>query len=285
MELIDFLDCLFNYPEGICFSYTPRGTQVYMEEILSDAQFFSINPLHPTEDKRPTESYHASNKPRRADHNVTAYRNILIEMDKISLEDQVARIEEIGLPYSTCTYSGGKSFHYIISLAQDLPTRKDYDKLVRRIYAAVGNDIVDHANKNPSRFSRLPNAYRPDKDSYQELIAVNERIDNAALEAWLVSRGIDPIAETTWEDITYKSTIKKDFSALSAHTRNFLMYGAETGTWNHSLFKAAAELYRHGWNEQEVYERLSQITGTLDKVDERTIASAISNEKNTNAAI
>lgn len=280
MELIDFLDCLFNYGEGVCFSYGPKGTDVYTEEVLSDATFFSINPLHPTQDKHPTESYHSPNRPRRADHNVTAFRNILVEMDKIPLEEQVAHIEDIGLPYSTCTYSGGKSFHYIISLAQDLPTRKDYDKLVRRVYAAVGNKLVDQSNKNPSRLSRLPNSYRSDKDTVQTLISVGERIDNAALETWLLSRGIGPITDIVWEDITYRSMLKRDFSALSSKTRNFLMYGAQEGEWNSSFFKAAAEMLRKGWTETEIYDRLRQITGKLDSVDERTIESAFANERN-----
>jgi hypothetical protein len=211
---------------------------------------------------------------------VTAFRNILIEMDTISLEDQASHIEDIKLPYSTCVFSGGKSFHYIISLKQDLTSRKDYDKLVRRIYAAVGNNLVDQSTKNPSRFSRMPNSYRADKDTYQELIYVGERIENDALEAWLLNRGVEPITDTAWEDITYKSVVKKDFSSLSASTRNFLMMGAEQGTWNYSIFKAAAEMLRNGWEETEIYDRLKQITGTLDYTDERTISSAFSNEKN-----
>lgn len=284
MELTDFLNCLFDENEYTCFSAVPHGTTVYNLDSC-DAQedaFFSINPLWGDKDLYPTEEYHSSILPRRADHNVVCYRNILIEMDGISLEEQKAHMNVIKLPYSTCVYSGGKSYHWIISLSSPCLNRKEYDQLVKRIYGAVGNALVDKSCKNPSRLSRLPFHLRRDTDRLQTLKAVNGRINNELLEQWLTEKGWPFQELNPWEDITYKSNRKKDFSTLTPFTKNFLMNGATHGEWNFSLFKAAADLCRHGWNENEAYEELLKVTGTLDKFDERTISSAFSNQERKN---
>lgn len=281
MELNEFFNCVFDKEEGICFSTDPKGTTVYPFSVIppTGALFFSINPLNLTEDKHPTEIYHASNKPRRADHNVTVYRNILIEMDKISLEEQSARMDDF--PFiSTCTYSGGKSYHWIISLKTPLETRAEYNDLVSRVYRAVGIDLVDQSCRNPSRFSRVPEAIRPDTGNIQSLKLINGRIENEKLEKYLVDRGILSIKPTKWEDITYKSARLKDFSSLYPTTKNFLMSGAPKGEWNRLLFKAAADFCRNGWDEEEANIEFTKITGTLDAVDIRTIQSAYNNEEN-----
>lgn len=275
---LDFYTTLFDTNEGMCFSDTPKGTRV--RTYIIPAAFVSINPLHPYEDKNPTEDYHSAKIGRRADHNVSAYRNILIEMDKTPLEEQVQHMRTIELPFSTQVFSGNKSYHFIISLETPLQTRKEYNRLVARVYKAVGDDKVDQACKNPSRFTRAPGYIRTDTTKAQELVAVNGRISNERLEQWLVSRGVEPIVDSEWEDITFTRRAK-DISSLAGSTRNFLSMGAESN-WNVALFKASADLCRHGWSEDEAREMLLQITGTLDTTDEKTIHSAYMNERNQN---
>ena len=167
----DFFYTLFNEGEYTSFARHQRGTKVYdidntHESVASWVVFFCINPLHGTKDLNPIEEYHTEDKPRRADANVVVYRNILIEMDSIPVEDQAEFIEKTGLPYTTSVFSGGKSIHYIISLETPIESEKAYRKLVERIHKALGGkSVVDVACKNPSRFSRFPNAQRPDKDN------------------------------------------------------------------------------------------------------------------------
>lgn len=288
MEIKDFFSCLFNEGEGICLSTTPTGTSVrsYHTNVLlnhTTFAFISINPIILHGDKNPTEEWHSATTPRRADINVSTYRNILIEIDNIHVTEQAKHMHTIELPYSTCVYSGGKSFHWIISLKEPLTTRTEYNRLVARVYQAVGRDLVDPACKNPSRFSRVPGHFRADKNNVQDLIAINGRIDNEHLEKWLISRNAPKIeASELLEDITYmRPRAKRQISSLSGATKNFLQVGAMLDAgWNIQLFKAAADLCRNGWDIDGARDMLVKITGHLDIADEKTIRSAYSNEIN-----
>lgn len=261
----DFIVTLFEAIEYTCFSDSPKGIKI--TEILHPQtqinSFFSINPLEP--------------KKTRADSAVTKYRNILVEMDKIPLEKQDQHITEIGMPYSTAVFSGSKSIHYIISLEQELPDEQVYRSLVKRVYKAVGNDFVDHSCKNPSRFSRLPGHIRLDTGKEQKLLAIKQRVSLETLENWLVDRGVGP--EEVWDNLTPepRSTFKNP-GRLYAGTKQFLMYGAPKGEWNPRLFKAAADMCRCGYNEEDIFNQLIKVTGTLDFSDRKTIESAIRNE-------
>lgn len=281
MELKDYMKCLFDEGELICASSSPKGIYVFLQDYLQpEDAFICINPLD-NKDNNPTEDWHKEYLARRADHNVTKFRNILVEMDKVPLERQEQHMAEIGLPYSTCTFSGNKSFHWIISLQEPLRSRPEYNRLVSRVYKAVGQDLIDPTCRNPSRFTRVPGHLREDTKQIQKLFSVQGRVSNEVLESWLMFRGAAKTEErqNEWEDITYKSTKEKDFSNLFPSTRNFLMSGTEEN-WNHTLFKAAADLCRNGWDIEEAHEMLAKITGHLDGVDERTIKSAYSNEEN-----
>ena len=272
MDLVYFLTLLFDPGEASCFSKTAMGIKIdnvnficYSAEEKKNFEnaFFSINPLDLTK--------------TRADSAVTKYRNILVEMDKIPLEQQDQHISEIGLPYSTAVYSGSKSIHYIISLEQELVDEQLYRALVKRVYKAVGEDKVDLTCKNPSRFSRLPGHIRSDTGKEQKLLGIKQRVSLAALEAWLISRYVP--AEEVWDNLTPepRSTFKNP-ARLYAGTKNFLMYGAQKGEWNPRLFKAAADMCRCGYDREDIFNELLSVTGTLDFSDRKTIDSAITNE-------
>lgn len=261
------IDILFNPEEFTCFSFTPRGIDIFSVKNSwrrpQEEAFFSINPMDPTK--------------TRADSSVTKYRNILVEMDKVTLEKQDQHIEEIGMPYSTAVFSGSKSIHFIISLEQELADEQIYRSMVRRVYKAVGEDLVDKSCINPSRFSRLPGHIRSDTGKEQKLLAIRQRVPNATLEAWLTSRGAEK--EEIWDNLTPepRSTFKNP-SRLYASTKNFMLCGAPSGEWNRKLFKAAADLCRCGYTLEEAKQELLRTTGVLDFSDEKTIESAYKNE-------
>jgi len=267
MGIIPFLEVLFDREDYTCYSLTPRGVNIswahYIVGIDDNAAFFSINAMN--------------QEKTRADSSVIKYRNILIEMDKVPLEKQDQHITEIGMPYSTAVYSGSKSIHYIISLETELQDEQIYRSMVKRVYSAVGNNLVDHNCKNPSRFSRLPGHIRSDTGKEQKLLAVKERVSNLILEQWLQGRGVGP--EEVWDNLTPepRSTFKNP-SRLYGATKNFLMFGAPRGEWNPRLFKASADLCRCGYTEDEAISELMKITGVLDMFDRRTIESAFKNE-------
>lgn len=271
----EFFNLLFDEDEKTCFAKFPGGTKVYSIDshptVGSFAQFFCINPLHPTQDLNPTENYHSSDLPRRADANVIKYRNILIEMDDLSLEDQVKVIKESNFPYSTATYSGGKSIHFIISLEDPVATISEYKRLVERVQQALGGKgVVDLANKNPSRLSRFPNVMRQDKDKFQKLLKIQGRIKFSVLNEWLLSRGVPEQVESTYVP---DMTISKD-KHMSGFTMNFIMMGGVPGERNQSLFKAACDLARCGYELDECFDMLIQASGLTPSEARTTIRSA-----------
>jgi hypothetical protein len=245
----DFIKVLFNEDEKTCWGRTKFSTHV--QDLPDDeAQFFSINPL----------------KDRRLDINVTAYRNILVEIDTGTLEEQKKILDTV--PFSTLVFSGGKSLHAIISLEEPLKTREEYDDLVRAVYCKVPE--CDKSAKNPSRFSRVPDFVR-DNGVTQDLIAVRSRIENNIVYEWAgvkkVLLGVQPAQER------FVATHKM----LPVRTLAFLQDGAYPGNWNNRLFVAACDMFSVGYDKEEVQDFCRRVTGYLDKDDLRTIESARKN--------
>lgn len=245
-----FYSILFDPNEEICWSSSVYGVSVfpkYMWETGTVNSFFSINPL----------------KDYRKDDNVTCFRNILLEFDDILPINQEQIL--VTIPYSTLVWSGGKSNHAIISLEQPCKDRVEYDALVKRIHDKVPQ--ADKSTKNPSRFSRSPGAIR-DSGNTQTLRAVNRRISREELEAWLGPEQKSTQIEKNVKILSDKRRI------LMPTTNYFLYFGAEQGSWNVCLFNSACDMTRAGYTKSEIIERMSEITGHLDKHDKRTIDSA-----------
>ena len=97
---------------------------------------------------------------------VADYRHALVECDGIPVEEQLARYRALNLPCSAIVHSGGKSIHAIVKIgARDA---KEYSERVARLFEickAQGIEL-DKANKNPSRFSRLPGVMRGNQKQY-----------------------------------------------------------------------------------------------------------------------
>ncbi len=271
--LKDFLSAVFNPDESTCFTADIKGVRVFPAFAPPpDACFVAINPLHPKLDLNPTAPYHFQDLPRRADINCVAYRTILCEFDKITLDEQLAFIEHTGLPVTTLTYSGGKSIHALLVLDQDV-SREVYDRTVRKVFKALGNE-VDIANKNPSRLSRLPGAVRGNGNT-QDLISVRERIRLGHLEEWLENRGIFDAPEAPVQ-IHFDGILNERLGSgkVSENTMRFLMGTYEEGSWNIQLFKACCELFKKGNDYAQVVRMCEQITGHLDSRDINTLKSA-----------
>ena len=161
METEKFFNVLFGSQISTCFSPNIFGTKVKSAPGPDDI-FFSINSL---------------NGNGRRDSNVISFRNFLLESDSIPLENQIDYITS-KVPVSTIVYSGGKSYHHIISLEEPV-TKEEYFDLSKRLLNFIPN--LDRSTKNPSRFSRMPNVRRPDTGAMQELVYVGNRIPNEEL--------------------------------------------------------------------------------------------------------
>lgn len=274
--LNNFLKTIFDETEYTCFSLNNKGTSVYpIENFKNDLNynFFSINPLDPLVDHNPTQSYHNVNKPRRADHNVVCYRNILLEMDNIPLDTQLNIVNELNLPFTSATYSGGKSIHFIISLQEPLQSKKEYDELVYNIYKAINRDepLIDESCKNPSRLSRLPFSTRSDTGKKQHLIELRDRIDTYTLTTWIKSR-ID-IKNESNKEIKWVYPSSNSFNRF---TLNFLINGAKEGERNKSVYRVACNFNELNLDKDYAFECISSVTDLPEEEIIRTINSAYS---------
>lgn len=157
------LKVLLEPGETTCFTPNPYGTEIKKAPADGDL-FYSINAIKANSS--------------RLDANVTSYRNFLLELDNIPLAQQISLVRD-RLPITSIVYSGGKSYHFIISLTEPLPDETAYRRTARGLMEAVPE--ADRTTKNPSRLSRLPGVLRPDTGNYQELIYLGSRIALAEL--------------------------------------------------------------------------------------------------------
>lgn len=153
------------------------------DRIITEGPFFCINPITKGPNLSTTEA-----KAWRNDLNVCEYRNFLFEIDSLPLDTQqklVAHLTTI-FPIRTITYSGGKSYHIIVSVSDSLPFKAqtpegtqaykdlwtglcDYLEQSSRKFLGITDPIFDRSTKNCSRLSRTPNDTR-DNGVKQELI-------------------------------------------------------------------------------------------------------------------
>lgn len=264
-----FLKVLFDDSQSTCFTQDAKGTKVSPVH-SSDLQYFCINALHPSCDLLPTQEYHNPNRPRRADVNIVCLRNILVEIDTLPLKEQMDFISSTGLPFSTCVFSGSKSFHFIISLVEPISNLSDYKALVGRLYSALNSfkKVIDTSCKNPSRLSRMGNSVR-DNGIKQGIVSVGSRINNDVLLEWI-------------DEHCPKYDPKKTILVPNLHrevspwVRLQLMKGIfETGTRNKMCFMVARELSKAGFEHEEIVSKILPRTDLSEMEVEICVRSAV----------
>lgn len=103
------------------------------------------------------------------DEDVVRFEHVLVESDNLSIEEQKKLLINLKLPIAALIESGGKSVHALVKVqAKDA---QEYDQRAKFLfdYLSKHSFIVDNANKNPARLSRLPGAMRAGK--LQKLLA------------------------------------------------------------------------------------------------------------------
>ena len=112
--------------------------------------------------------------------NVTDFRYALLESDRLPIGKQNDIIRKLELPVAALVHSGNKSLHAIVRI--DAPDYEEYRRRVDFLYKVAQKNgfIVDNANRNPSRLSRLPGCLRGGKKQY--LIGTN--LGKASWEEW-----------------------------------------------------------------------------------------------------
>ena len=101
--------------------------------------------------------------------NVTRFANALIESDEDDIETQYAIYKKLELPIRFLVHSGHHSLHAIVKV--DALNIGEYRERVSFLYAFCAKNglHVDEANKNPSRYSRMPGVRRDGQ--WQRIVA------------------------------------------------------------------------------------------------------------------
>jgi hypothetical protein len=231
-----WFEILFNPGESACYAENMYGTNVYpVEQIPDNTEFYSLNPL----------------AEHRMDCNVTAHRNFLIEIDSLPLEEQIPYIKSFAMPCSMVTFSGSKSYHFVIALEQSLPSRKAYSYVATWLHNIIKQ--ADHSTKNPSRLTRLPGAIRSEKQVEQKLMYLGKRISLEEFASFLNKypdcRPVErPKAVRKFED--------HQRGELNKFTKWYLNGEAEVNTRNWKLFQAAIDFASCNYTLDETLDQL-----------------------------
>jgi len=155
--------------------------------------FYCINPLDPLVDyvKSPDGAIKPfRNGGRRSDLNVTKLRNFLFEIDSMPLANQLAIFEQLKPYVASIVFSGGKSYHAIVSLVEPLEGShttegvqryKDvWHGLATAFERIVGvPELFDRACQNPSRLSRTPGGMRDQVE--QSIVYIGSMLQTSQL--------------------------------------------------------------------------------------------------------
>lgn len=278
-QIEKYYSTLFDPDESVCFAWKPKDFSVTGMSNWEDqrSQWISTNPLLSDRDNDPESSvlpWAKATHPRRADCNVSVFRNILVEMDKVPLNQQWGVIRDCGMPFSTSVYSGNKSIHFVISLSDPCKDRAEYNELVRLVHMAVPAEI-DPAVKNPSRLMRNADVMRTDNNKMQRLLEVRTRVSKKEVVSWAASLGIVPVKK---KPIIFYHTTK-----LPAWVENMLATGVQSGERNTTAFKLACKMSGCSMRDDEIILRLMQCPGIRDLQRgeiERIVRSARMRNKN-----
>ena len=160
---------------------------------IESSVFFCINPL---------KDIYGS----RSDSNVSVYRNFLFEFDGDDLAAQEAALQKLSdFPCSSVTFSGGKSYHIIVSLSDTLTTsyKAAWNALALEILERTGL-APDPACKNASRLSRLAGAVR-DNGVVQELKSLGTYATNSYVTQLVQKHKTEAVSGSDVTPVTLKT--------------------------------------------------------------------------------
>ena len=123
-----------------------------------------------------------------SDANVTDFRFCLIESDTDAIEKQYGLYKALWLPIAVLVHSGNKSLHAITRV--DAQNAEEYSERVRYIYDYCKQHglHVDEADKNASRYSRLPGIKRGDRWQY----IVDANLGAGSYAEWAAWAAVQP---------------------------------------------------------------------------------------------
>jgi hypothetical protein len=228
---IAFLEALFDPDDNVCFKSDPYTRSE------APAQFVCINPLREPAGKVSLD-------------NIASYQALLIEFDKGTLKAQAIKYEQrLGLPYTTKTYSGGKSLHYVIRLTEPCSLQQ-FQLLNSVLHSYVAT--ADTSCQNPNRLSRTAGVVRSNTGKQQTLLSVRPRVEYRELMDLIAYRA--PIAYAkacnAYKDkqlrLIERATCPPTAKASEAPLLPWVQYMLDTGSYDGTSRHAA--LVRVGYS-------------------------------------
>lgn len=227
------------------------------------SEFFVLNPLRDLK--------------TAFDSNVAAFQNILLELDWRGLQAQERQVERyLGLPFTSKTYSGGKSLHYIVSLETPV-TITEWREMVLFLLFAVKK--ADPKCKNPARLTRTPNIMR-DGAVCQTLIHCEPApLPTDQFRDWLKSgrMAAERVAFETKREFEERLRAEQRLRArelgeppawvtrLLAEPEKYVMNGSRHAT----IMNVAVTLYSAGFSlESYIEPKLMELATALDKSEQ-----------------
>ena len=182
-DITDYLSALFEPEEKVCIVTTasqdadgkwrPYGgnTSRTCKQILDTLAKYKETPISDTfgttnDDAGVWVCFNPMDGTGRKNSSVTSFRYALVESDEQDVETQYALLQDLKLPIKMLVHSGGKSLHAIVNIgAVDY---KQYQERVDYLYTVCRKRglVVDTADKNPARLSRMPGFRRGEKWQY-----------------------------------------------------------------------------------------------------------------------
>ena len=182
-DITDYLSALFEPEEKVCIVTTasqdddgkwrPYGGSASRtaKQLLDSLRKHKDTPISDTfgttnDDSGVWVCFNPMDGSGRKNSSVTSFRYALVESDVQDIETQYALLQDLKLPIKMLIHSGGKSLHAIVNIGA-----VDYKQYVERVdylYTVCRRRglVVDTADKNPARLSRMPGFKRGDKWQY-----------------------------------------------------------------------------------------------------------------------
>lgn len=256
-DKLDFLKLLYNPGETICVSPNQYSYHsIEQKDLIKDIKLISPNDKVEPEIIKESDINLISINPVngfRRDDNVTAFRSFLIELDEGTEEEQREYIENSGIPYSVCVFSGNKSLHYGIVLEKDMP-----DMNLWRFTNQWILNILDKADplcKNPSRSIRYPGNKRHDgRQLTQELREIKTRVSLEELGNWLNKYEHKKPKMKKPREIP---GLPLDMESLPRWVNEELEKGVDSNR-NNTWFRIGCEFAKLGFDLDDTLDRLDQ---------------------------
>lgn len=143
--------------------------------------------------------------------NATSFDSFVIEFDNCCLiDEQLALLNKSGMPRTALIFSGNKSIHCLVTLAQPVTESRlrEFVSGVARVFPQADRAVLNDANG----FFRFPVIH---KDCFQPLIEFNGSVKNKTFEDWLSKAA--PASTSSSSGSSYQNALgMKDEEAIEA---------------------------------------------------------------------